>query len=329
MSCPHCGALAAEDAKFCEDCGTRLVAETAAPGPNTRCRCGAGSEALDAQGYCSICGRRQPAPPAARARLERDHIEIVCASNLAAVTDRGKRHAINQDDVVIERVMDSQVMIVCDGVSSAQDADTASRLAAMAMRDSLRDSLTAGAEVRVALGNAVRKAHEAVLTIPYQRDHETLGPPGTTLIAAVVQDQTLTVGWVGDSRAYWVTAGGAELLTRDHSWVNEMVDSGQMTEEKALRSSQAHAITRCIGPLNGDEPADVPEPSVASYPLPPDCQVIVCSDGLWNYVPTPKDLAILVQQSPETDALTLARHLVSFALGSGGRDNITAAVLSL
>lgn len=339
MPCPYCGADISPAAKFCEACGAPLTPEAAPAAVNVpagapaRCRCGAGADEVDAQGYCTACGVKRHAPAPARVALPRDHIEVVLAPAFAAVTDRGKRHANNQDDVALSRDdiggEEASVIVVCDGVSSAQEADRASALAAAAARDALRDSLRAGTFGENAMAAAMRAAHEAARTIPYRRDHETLGPPGTTIVAAVVVGGTLTVGWVGDSRAYWMGPGEARLLTRDHSWVNEMVDAGEMTEADALRSKQAHAITRCLGPLNGDPPDDVPVPSVVSLTPPPGGLLLVCSDGLWNYAPAPADLAALIRQAPAGDALGLSRRLVEFALAQGGRDNITAAVLGM
>ena len=338
MPCPKCSADVSPGAKFCESCGAPLTPEATsvvnapvdAPFP---CRCGAASEEVDAQGYCTACGVRRPAPASARLALPRDHVEIVLTPALAAVTDRGKRHANNQDDVALTLEEGSgqpaQVIVVCDGVSSAQEADRASALAAEAARDALLAALRAGTFADEAMAAALRAAHEAAKTIPYRRDHETLGPPGTTIVAAVVSGETLTVGWVGDSRAYLFAAGEARLLTRDHSWVNEMVDAGEMTEAEALRSKQAHAITRCLGPLNGEPPDDVPVPSVVTLPALPGGLLLVCSDGLWNYAAAPEELAALVGSSPEGGALALCRHLVDFALAQGGRDNITAAVVEL
>ena len=339
MPCPKCGADVSPAAKFCESCGAPLTPEAvpvAAVAPAeapARCQCGAAAEEVDAQGYCTACGVKRHAPAPARAAQARDHIEIVMAPTFAAVTDRGKRHANNQDDVALAREevggKEASVIVVCDGVSSAQEADRASALAAAAARDALLDSVRAGTFGEAAMAAAMRAAHEATRAIPYRRDHETLGPPGTTIVAAVVLGEILTVGWVGDSRAYWLGSDAASLLTRDHSWVNEMVDAGEMTEAEALRSKQAHAITRCLGPLNGDPPDDVPVPSVISLTPPPGGLLLVCSDGLWNYAPAPEDLAALVGQVPEGDALALCRRLVDFALAEGGRDNITAAVLGV
>ena len=339
MPCPKCGADVLTAARFCETCGAPLTPEAAPAAVNApkdapaRCRCGAAPNEADSQGYCTACGVKRHSPVLARLALPRDHVEIVLSPTFAAVTDRGKRHANNQDDVALAREeiggQTASIIVVCDGVSSAQEADRASAQAAAAARDALLAALRAGTSGEEAMAAAMRAAHGAALTIPYRRDHETLGPPGTTIVAAVALEGTLTVGWVGDSRAYWFAAGEARLLTRDHSWVNEMVDAGEMTEAEALRSKQAHAITRCLGPLNGEPPDDVPVPSVVTLQMPPSGLLLVCSDGLWNYAAAPDELAALIGQSPADDALALSRRLVDFAMAQGGRDNITAVVAEL
>ncbi len=344
MPCPKCAADVSPGAKFCESCGAPLTPDAVpaassapaaenTPAPAARCRCGAAAEEVDAQGYCTACGVKRHAPAPARLALPRDHVEIVMTPAFAAVTDRGKRHANNQDDVALAWEAGggspASVIVVCDGVSSAQEADRASALAAAAARDALLSAVRGGTFGEGAMASALRAGHEAAKTIPYRRDHETLGPPGATIVAAVVSGGTLTVGWVGDSRAYLFTETEARLLTRDHSWVNEMVDAGEMTEAQALRSKQAHAITRCLGPLNGEPPDDVPVPSLVALPAPPGGLLLICSDGLWNYAAAPDELAALIKQPPDGDALALCRRLVDFALAEGGRDNITAAVVEM
>lgn len=137
----------------------------------------------------------------------------------------------------------------------------------------------------------------------------------------------ITIGWVGDSRRYWVASGTAGLLTHDHSWLNQVVDAGEMTEAVALRSPQAHALTHCLGALEQQEGESAPVPSVVSFQPPPTASLILCTDGLWNYAPEPEAIAMLIAEfAPDADALTVARGLVDFALDRGGQDNVTAAV---
>jgi serine/threonine protein phosphatase PrpC len=146
--------------------------------------------------------------------------------------------------------------------------------------------------------------------------------PLTTIVAALAGSDTVTIGWAGDSRAYLLTGTG-KLLTRDDSWINWVVERGDMTEAQAVRSPNAHAIVQCLG-----DPDDPPEPHVVTATLSPDERLLLCSDGLWNYAPAPSALMALTSRfSGATPAITICEALVNFANGAGGRDNITAAML--
>src|SRR4029077_6110060 len=155
--------------------------------------------------------------------------------------------------------------------------------------------------------------------------------------AAVAHDGRVDTAWVGDSRAYLIgpplsdgSAHFALALTHDHSWVNMVVDAGQMSEEEAMHSPYAHALINCIGPLeppDGDLP---PEPSVGHAEGDAGSRLIVCSDGLWNYAPHPGDSAALLGEVPPgSDARTIAWDLVHRALALGGHDDVTVAVALL
>jgi len=341
MQCLKCGESAPDNTKFCEVCGEALVAETdaslavtqplvtGAARPSIVCRCGAGPEALDPQGYCSECGRlcRIPQP--------RDRVEVALALNLAGVSDRGLRHSRNEDDLALAVAQRDgrpvYILVVSDGVSNSENANAASRAAVESARDALLQALAGGDEQdgKGLMQNAISKAHHAVCGIHCGAD-ETKDPPSATIVAAVVRDHEAVVAWVGDSRAYSVNGSGAELLTHDHSWINEAVDSGLMTEAEARQSRNAHAITRCLGPLSCAAPGQAPEASVVTRTLPEGARLLLCSDGLWNYAEAPWDLAALLGQPPDAgDALAQAQRLVQYAISKGGRDNVTAAVLAL
>jgi PPM family protein phosphatase len=162
-------------------------------------------------------------------------------------------------------------------------------------------------------------------------------PPGTTIVAGLVWRRRLTVGWIGDSRAYWVSESGAELLTEDHSWANEAIARGEVTEAEAMLSPLAHALTRCLGPLeiaDIEGPADPRrprirevQPDVRTRDLPGPGWVLLCSDGFWNYFPTAAQVArALRSESTPRTAGRIARKLVNLALARGGQDNTTALV---
>jgi serine/threonine protein phosphatase PrpC len=173
------------------------------------------------------------------------------------------------------------------------------------------------------MGTAILAGHEAICAL-MPAGTSSDDRPLTTIVAALVNSNTVTIGWVGDSRAYLLT-GAAKLLTRDDSWVNWVVEHGDMTEAQAMHSPNAHVIIQCLG-----DPDDPPVPHIVTATLHPAEKLLLCSDGLWNYAPTPSALMALTSElSAGTPAITQCRALVKFANASGGRDNITAAMFIL
>ncbi len=346
--CSTCGTPAPENAVFCERDGTRLQntvstpstpdsqhaaatyartngAATAAVAVPAGCRCGAEPD-LRVDGYCSACGHKWVEP---RKPLPRDHVERALSPAFGGVTDRGQRHTRNEDDFALSLTDGGDaVMIVCDGVSSSEEADRASAVAAKTINDRLS---TASADREAALRGAIAAANTAVCALYSAKPGATSAPPETTVVAAIVRGRAATIAWVGDSRAYWIDGAdttAARQLTRDHSWMNDVVDSGEMTMDEARGNRLAHAITRCLGAA--DDPGGS-EPSLVSFVFPEAGGfLLLCSDGLWNYADSLALIAGLVHTAPRTaDAVTLSRSLVAWANTQGGRDNITATLLAV
>ena len=101
-----------------------------------------------------------------------------------------------------------------------------------------------------------------------------------------------------------------------------------MTEAEALISPMAHAIVRCLGgsTSNREEPVT---PSVMTCDLPEGASLLLCTDGLWNYASTLEELSALVREGTDEVPQVMTKRLVQFAVGKGGRDNITAVVLAV
>ncbi|MFI0450573.1 protein phosphatase 2C domain-containing protein [Actinomadura sp. 6N118] len=355
LSCPNCGEAVFEGEGFCEACGHPLTAEATAavqagrvaregvtgkvmPGgrPGTRptrrtepkspkpacTECGA--TAIDADGYCEHCGMRQPA--------ERDHIEIELAGSVAAgASDRGRRYARNEDSLAIAAHSAGIAAVVCDGVGSSPHPDDASRAAAETGVAELAARFGSGAAPEEATCDAALKAAEAVAALA----ESPSDAPSCTYVSALTYADpatgipAVTVGWVGDSRAYWLGSGesdaASEQLTEDDSWAAFMVAEGALTEAEAEAHPNAHVITAWLG-----ADADEVRPRVRTFTPDGPGAVLVCSDGLWNYAPKPQDLAAVLAGAacdPALDPLGAARTLVRFALDAGGRDNISVAVI--
>jgi serine/threonine protein phosphatase PrpC len=255
---------------------------------------------------------------------------------IAEVCDAGLWRPYNQDSTAIDSGLAHTgepfaVLVVCDGVSSSPYSERASQVAARAARDALahfaRSPDITHEAATTAVSQAIRAAHLAICA-----DHvatPVADPPGTTIAAAFVFRKRLTVGWVGDSRGYWLTSRGAEQLTHDHSWVNEAIARGEVRDADEVQGALAHTITRCLGPLEvGDIPSEI-DPDVRSRDLAGPGLVLLCSDGLWNYAPKPTDIAAVIRAATEeTNAAEVARLLVNYALARGGQDNVSVAVFA-
>jgi serine/threonine protein phosphatase PrpC len=250
-------------------------------------------------------------------------------ASVAAVRDAGLRRDHDEDAFAIASGDDGgtawTVLVVCDGVSASAHADRASETAAVTVRDELTRFARAShrASIAEAMTDAIHAAHVAICTAPIQHDSDNA--PGTTLVAGFLSRAKLTVGWVGDSRAYFVSASHAELLTRDHSWAGEAVERGEMTPAEAMRAPLAHALTRCLGPIEDDACDAMPD--IRTYDLPEAGYVVLCTDGFWNYFAEASAVATLVRAlGPTAPAEAVARYLVNHALARGGHDNVTVAV---
>ena len=149
--------------------------------------------------------------------------------------------------------------------------------------------------------------------------------PSCTLVSAVCRGSDITVGWVGDSRAYWFDREDALQLTVDDSFAEEGIAKGLLTPEQAAKSPFLHSITHWVGP-------DAPERPPRTVSLRPDRpgRLVLCTDGLWNYAPSADELARLIAALPDGAApAAVARALTDTANERGGHDNITVAVVDI
>jgi serine/threonine protein phosphatase PrpC len=273
-----------------------------------------GLAAAGPDGNCPSCGRKVP--------VSRDHAEIDLRL-LAGVTDRGLRHSRNEDAMALATAAGPDgpvaLAVVADGVSSAPRPDEASLTAVRTAMRVLLTSARAGDDPAAAAEAAAREAAQALNDMA-----DPDGAPATTYVSATVDRAHVTLCWLGDSRAYWLTAdpAGSVRLTKDDSIAEEIVAAGVASVDEAMASPQAHVITRWLG-------ADLPdpEPHVARFKPPGSGVVLVCSDGLWNYRPEAADLAALAMPAAQTEPLPVAAGLVKFAVDQGGLDNITVVLI--
>jgi serine/threonine protein phosphatase PrpC len=322
-ACPNCGAAVRPEDNFCEACATELApAVVSGESPTSAAVCPyCQSEQISADGYCESCGHKVPS--------SRDHTEIDLGV-LAGVTDRGLRHRRNEDAMALATAEPAggpaAVAVVCDGVSSTRRPDEASLAAAQAAVQVLLARVRTGEDLIEASRDAVSAAQEAVENLGDMPGGSSpwKDPPSATFVSAVMTGEAVTLCWLGDSRAYWLGAGpgaAAQRLTLDDSVAGEMVAAGLMSEADALALPQAHVVTGWVGADSGGA-----APHVARFEPPGPGVVLLCSDGLWNYQPEAAKLAELALPLALTNPLGAASALVTFAIESGGADNVTVVL---
>jgi len=229
----------------------------------------------------------------------------------AALTDAGRKRRRNEDSFVAE----PPLFAVADGMGGAQAGEVASRLAAAAFREFHEaDEFDPEQRLEAIIQEANRRIFERART-----DTQASGM-GTTVTASLVGDERLSIGHVGDSRAYRIRGGALEQLTEDHSLVADLVRSGRLSPEEAETHPQRSVITRALGT---DPEVDI---DTFTVDVETDDVFLLCSDGLTTMVEDDRILAVV------RDAKSLehaARSLVKEANRRGGEDNITVILFRL
>ncbi len=229
----------------------------------------------------------------------------------AGLTDPGRKRRRNEDAFVCE----SPLFAVADGMGGAQAGEIASRLAAAALREGTVDG--GGGQERVA--SLIQEANRRV----FERSSAdaSVSGMGTTMTVVLVGEDVVTIGHVGDSRAYLVRDGRLEQVTEDHSLVAELVRSGKLSPEEAERHPQRSVITRVLG-VDAEVDIDTFTVEAREGDL-----FMICSDGLTSMIGDDTILAAVEQH--RSDLRRAAKALIEAANREGGEDNITVVLVEL
>jgi PPM family protein phosphatase len=226
-------------------------------------------------------------------------------------TDTGRQRRGNEDAFYAR----SPLFAVADGMGGAQAGEVASHMAVEVLEQGLPDGV---GSIEERLRTRVAEANARILELAQSDDQ--LAGMGTTLTAAYVGEDDLTVAHVGDSRLYRLREGALERLTDDHSLVEELVRQGKLTPEEADEHPQRSIITRALGAEPGVEPDS------RTWPARAGDVYLICSDGLTSMV-AEAQVAAIIQGA---DSLAAAgRTLIDAANDAGGRDNITVILFRL
>lgn len=235
-----------------------------------------------------------------------------------AKTDIGKQRETNQDAFDTGYFDDGTVWaVVCDGMGGVSGGQVASSLCidktVNAMKRSYRENMTVN-NVKNMLVSAINAANSYVFDESL-KDRDLKGM-GTTIVAVVIVNGIAVIAHVGDSRAYLIN-DSIKQITKDHSYVQLLVDNGKITAEEAETHPDKNIITRAIG-IEGFVDVDVDIADINK-----EDKLLLCTDGLNGYV---KDEMILQTVKKYGDSST--EKLVETANLNGGHDNITVVLIS-
>lgn len=226
--------------------------------------------------------------------------------HVRTATNVGQVRENNEDSLLVR----DHLLVVCDGMGGHLAGEVASQIAIEAIRAFPFHGIDSASEVI----QAIEQAQNQILEMA--QAHADYHGMGTTVTLAWLEPRNnggakLTIGHVGDSRAYVFSKGDLRQVTRDHSIVGELVRSGTITPDEARTHGKRHVLTQALGSLEI-------EIELVQEELEPDSFVLLCTDGLTDVVEDGQIQAVL-----EGESATMAQDLVDLANSLGGPDNIT------
>ncbi|PYQ05602.1 MAG: Stp1/IreP family PP2C-type Ser/Thr phosphatase [Acidobacteria bacterium] len=243
-------------------------------------------------------------------------------------TDVGRRRKLNEDNYLVDP--ETNLFAVCDGMGGHNAGEVASKLAIETLAAFIRKS--AGEEKDITwpygleanlsfeanrLKTAIKLANKKVFKAADNREEYT--GMGTTVVAALVAGNVLTVGSAGDSRCYLLSKGKLRQITRDDSWVSAAWAEGILSSDEIERHPLRNVITKAVGAK------DTLEVEVAEHPLAAGDVTLLCSDGLHAMI---GDDEILRALTPHPDSLPeAAGRLIAAANDAGGKDNVSVVLV--
>lgn len=234
--------------------------------------------------------------------------------------DIGKMRNSNQDACFTGRLYENTLLvIVCDGMGGANAGNIASETAVKCISEYVGKSFRKTMEEKDMsdmLKNALVSANIEIYDMS-RKNNEYLGM-GTTAVVAIVQNEKAVICHAGDSRAYLID-GEITQLTKDHSIVQSLVESGKLSPEEAKFHPRKNVITKALG---AEE--DI-APDMVTIPLKPDDNLLFCTDGLTNFVDSSDILSIFTTNEINNVASTLVER----ANQNGGGDNITVVTVTV
>lgn len=235
-------------------------------------------------------------------------------------TDKGQRRMKNEDAIRVLR--DQNFFMLADGVGGNRAGEVASNEALSALEDYVRNNplseLVGSDQIFKYFENAVNFVNEDILQLSHQEP--SFNGMATTLVFAYVRKHILYIGNVGDSRVYFMHGSEIHQITVDHTYVNDLLMMGAITQYEAEHHKKKNVITRAIGASGYNNP------DCFNLYIEPDDKILICSDGLYDEL---SEEEILEGMQGTKDMNKCAENLVTMANEHGGNDNISVICIDM
>jgi len=249
-------------------------------------------------------------------------VNLKTALEIATATDSGMVRSHNEDSIAADG--EAGLAVLADGMGGYNAGEVASGIAVELIKSEMKKALAGkkpeelnGQSAEQLITEHSTRANAAI----YQaaQSQPQYSGMGTTLVVALWHDNHVSVGHIGDSRLYRLRDGVLEQVTRDHSLLQEQIDSGMITKEQARHSQNKNLVTRAVG-IDPEV-----ETEVHTYPVQPGDIFLLCSDGL-NDMVTDEDIQLTLASLAANLPLA-AQQLVQQANDNGGRDNVSVILV--
>lgn len=244
------------------------------------------------------------------------------AENFIGLTDTGKVRSKNEDTFIAQKVMNNRFIIACaiDGVGGYSGGEVAADLAKQAILDYFKSP---SRDMSVMLKEAVIEANKKIYTEKQQVKKHAEMACVLTLAAVDIENNEFYYAHVGDTRLYLLRDHSLVKVSKDHSFVGFLEDSGRLTEESAMRHPKRNEINKALG--FGKQIETEPEYiQTGQSPFLPEDILLLCSDGLTDMVNKKEITSVLLQSNTLEEK---ANQLISAANDNGGKDNITVVLV--
>lgn len=256
---------------------------------------------------------------------DKDKTNLKDFRKIGAITDVGQKRKVDEDSIMamqmqlgVNAKQDAfRLLIVADGMGGHAKGEEASKIALNSIVRTVTSHIFDEIPFTKLLEDGIQNAHKAILE--HVNKHSEISSMGTTAVCALIKENKVHMVNIGDSRAYVISPDEIRRVTKDHSYVQALIDDGQITEKEAQIHPEKNVITKAIGI------APTAEPDTMRFTLDTDECLLLCCDGVIAHL-SDEDIKKTVLSCD--DPQKACQNIVDIANKRGGTDNISLIILS-